>query len=100
MRVTLTRAGGIAAGIRRPALVVSTAALSPTNAAELSRLVAEAKLAPVPPADPPGRARDAMSYTIIVENGSPPTQLRCSDANMTPALAALLSWLERHHRAT
>ncbi|MGW6080880.1 protealysin inhibitor emfourin, partial [Streptomyces sp. NPDC055186] len=45
---------------------------------------------------PPGRARDAMSYTITVENNGRLTVLTQSDTTMTPEFAALLGWLEKH----
>jgi N-acetylglucosamine-6-phosphate deacetylase len=37
-----------------------------------------------------------MSYTITVEDGGSETTLAGSDAAMSPAFAALLSWFERH----
>jgi len=62
----------------------------------LARLVAAAKTAPAAEEGGPGRARDAMSYSITVEDGDRPTVLRQSDTTMSPAFAALLDWLERH----
>jgi hypothetical protein len=95
MRVTLTKHGGLAAGIRRPPRVVEADALTPEAAEKLARLVASAKAAPSAGGSGPGRARDAMGYTISVEDGGQSTLLRQSDANMSPAFAALLEWLER-----
>lgn len=96
MKVTLATHGGQAAAIhlRLPPKVLNADALPDNAAAELSRLVAAA--VPVAEEDQPGRARDAMSYTITVEEGGRSTVLTQSDATMSPAFAALLSWLENH----
>ena len=42
------------------------------------------------------RARDAMSYTITVEDRGRPTVLAQSDVTMTRAFAELLTWLQEH----
>ncbi|MFB7266333.1 protealysin inhibitor emfourin, partial [Streptomyces nojiriensis] len=39
---------------------------------------------------------DARSYRITVEEDGRPTLLEQSDSAMTPAFAALLTWLRRH----
>ncbi len=97
MRVTLTKHGGLAAGIRRPPRVVQASTLPQSGAAELARLVAALKVAPSVPESGPGRARDAMGYTITVEeDGGDRTSFTQSDLTMSPAFAALLQWLERH----
>ncbi|MEV6297235.1 protealysin inhibitor emfourin [Streptomyces sp. NPDC051896] len=97
MKVTLATHGGQAAAIqlRLPPKVLDTGTLPTNTAAELAELVAAA----VPTADkerPPGQARDAMSYTITVENDSHTTVLTQSDTTMSPEFAALLGWLEKH----
>ncbi|MGW6688041.1 protealysin inhibitor emfourin [Streptomyces sp. NPDC054961] len=96
MKVTLAAHGGLAAAVnfRRAPEVLDTDALPAHAAAELAQLVAGAGTAPR--ADQPGRARDAMSYTITVEDGGRSTVLTQSDATMTPAFAALLTWLRNH----
>ncbi|MFI6768097.1 protealysin inhibitor emfourin [Streptomyces sp. NPDC050355] len=96
MKVTLARHGGQAAAIllRLPPKVLDTDALPKNAAAELAQLVAAA--APAAEKDRPGRARDAMSYTITVEDGGRSTVLAQSDTTMSPAFAALLGWLEKH----
>lgn len=97
MKVTLATHGGLAAGIRRPPLKVDSADLPGAAATELERLVAEAKAAPQAQEERPGRARDAMSYTITVEeDDGKPTVLRHSDVSEAPALSALLGWLKRY----
>ncbi|MEU6759476.1 protealysin inhibitor emfourin [Streptomyces sp. NPDC046685] len=97
MKVSLATHGGLAAAVNlaRPPEALDTDSLSETAAAELVRLVAAAASAPT--LDEPGRARDAMSYTITVEEeGGRRTVLKQSDASMTPAFAALLAWLRQH----
>ncbi|MFF1556215.1 protealysin inhibitor emfourin [Streptomyces sp. NPDC058279] len=97
MKVTLATHGGLAAAsrLRVPPKVLDTDSLPEREAAELAELVAAAA-GPAPEADRPGRAMDAMSYTITVEDGGGPTVLKQSDTAMTPAFAALLTWLEIH----
>ncbi|MEU2389479.1 protealysin inhibitor emfourin [Streptomyces sp. NPDC007369] len=96
MKVTLTERGGLAATINLavPPEVLDTDDLPDDAAAELARLVAAAT--PTPTVDQPGRARDAMSYTITVDDGGRSTVLKQSDAAMSPAFAALLAWLRNH----
>lgn len=98
MKVSLARHGGQAAGLLlgRPPRVLDTSTLPPTAAEELSRLIEAATAAPLVAKDGPGRARDAMSYTITVEDGDRQTVLKCSDTNISHALADLLALLERH----
>ena len=56
-----------------------------------------AKAAPSVKEERPGRARDAVSYTIRVEeDGGEIFTISQSDATMSPAFAALLEWLDRH----
>ncbi|GHB50778.1 hypothetical protein GCM10010347_20490 [Streptomyces cirratus] len=96
MRVSLATHGGLAAAsnLRRPPEVLDTDTLPEDDAAELARLVAAAVA--TPEVERSGRARDAMSYTITVEDGGRTTVLRQSDAAMTPAFAALLTRLREH----
>ncbi|MGW5328036.1 protealysin inhibitor emfourin [Streptomyces sp. NPDC004014] len=96
MKVTLEAYGGLAAAanLRRPPEVLDTNALPEGATAELTRLLTEA--VSTPPPDEAGRARDAMSYTITAEAAGGVTVLEQSDAAMTPAFAALLTWLRRH----
>ncbi|AZS75025.1 hypothetical protein DDE74_32565 [Streptomyces lydicus] len=96
MKVTLATHGGLAAAInlRLPPKALDTDALPANVAAELAQLVAAAVA--MPKEDRATRARDAMSYTITVEDGGRSTVLRQSDAAMSPAFAALLTWLKKH----
>ncbi|WP_406340391.1 protealysin inhibitor emfourin [Streptomyces sp. NBC_00648] len=96
MKVTLETHGGQAAAInlRLPPKVLDTDTLPKNASAELARLVAGA--VPVPTAERPDHARDAMSYTITVEDDGRSTVLTQSDTTMSPEFATLLSWLENH----
>ncbi|SEB98105.1 hypothetical protein SAMN05216532_0092 [Streptomyces sp. 2231.1] len=96
MKVTLETYGGLAAvtDLRRPPKVLDTDDLPETAAAELSDLLAAAVAMPLD--EQAGRARDAMSYAITVEDGDRLTALEQSDAAMTPAFASLLTWLKKH----
>jgi hypothetical protein len=96
MKVTLETYGGFAAGIRRPARTVDTASLSAPQAAELVRLVAAASSGRSDDSADPGRARDAMSYEITVEDGGRSITLTGSDTSMSPSFRALRQWIEAH----
>lgn len=96
MRVSLATHGGFAAGInlRQPPTVVDTADLPPEKSDALARLVDA--VASDAPTRGPGRARDAMSYTIVVDDGPKPRTLTHSDSTMSPEFAALLDWIRDH----
>ncbi|MEU9303272.1 protealysin inhibitor emfourin [Streptomyces sp. NPDC048269] len=94
MKVTLESYGGLAAVIRRQPKALDTAALPEDAAAALIRLVAAAVAMPVE--DRADRARDAMTYTITVEDDDHATVLEQSDAAMSPAFTTLLTWLKKH----
>jgi|SRR5690349_4101656 len=97
MRIALATRGGLAAALNRrlPPRVLDTDSLPPEQAGEARRLVAAASAAGGGTTGA-GRARDAMSYQITVEDGGRSTTLTGSDVSMSPAFAALLSWVERH----
>jgi hypothetical protein len=97
MRVTLATHGGQAAGIYLglPARVVDSDELPEPAAEKLSQLVAAAKAVDVSAASDE-RARDAMSYTITVEDRGRSTVLAQSDVTMSREFAELLAWLEEH----
>lgn len=92
MKITLARHGGFAATVRRPPQTIET------QSAELARLVdAAAQSTSAAKTERPGRVRDAMSYTITVEeDGKPPVVMTQSDGNLTSEFAALLAWLQRN----
>lgn len=96
MKVTLEKRGGQAAAInlRLPPRSLDAATLPPADAAQLARLIADAKAAPAR-AQQKGIPGDAMSYRITIEEGATPIELHQSDTSMSPAFSALLDWLER-----
>lgn len=96
MKIVLTTHGGLAAGLRRQPKIVDTKTLPMGAAAELERLVAAAQATRAPEKSEQDRARDAMTYTISVENGDRSAVLRQSDSSMSPAFSKLLGWLEKH----
>jgi hypothetical protein len=97
MKVTLTKYGGFAAGIFRPPSIVESSTLSESELEELSRLIVTLKTSPVTQDEEPGQARDAMSYTIIIEEtGGEMTEINQSDINMSPVFANLMQWIEQH----
>jgi hypothetical protein len=97
MKITLAKYGGFAAGIFRPPSIVESSTLSAAGAAELSRLVVAVKTTPMAQESEPGQARDAMSYTITIEEtDGETTVITQSDINMSPAFADLMQWIDRH----
>jgi hypothetical protein len=97
MRVTLAQHGGqaVAINLRLPPRVVDATTLRAGEVGELARLVADATSAPQAAAAAPGKARDAMSYTITIEDGGRQTVLSQSDTTMSEAFGKLLAWLQR-----
>jgi hypothetical protein len=98
MKVLLNQRGGLAAGIRlsQPPLVVNTATLGAQDADELRQLVLKT-VGAGEPAPQSGKARDALTYELTVENEGRATTLTQSDASMTAEFSELLVWLQRHH---
>jgi hypothetical protein len=97
VKVSVRAHGGQAAALRagRPPTVVDSTALPGDQAQELAALSAAALAEPS--ADvAPGRARDALSYTIEIDDGGRVVVLHGSDTSMPPAFAALLGWLQAH----
>ena len=95
MKVTLTKHGGFAGGIGWKPRVVDSSNLAESTARELMQLVDSIKDAP-DAAQAPGRARDAMTYKIQIDDDSgESTVIRQSDVSMSPAFDSLLRWLEK-----
>ena len=103
MKVTLEQHGGWLTPLTIDRLAaprrVDTTALPPESAQELCRLIAAATAElNTEPAATPGPSRsapEAMRYTVTVEGSGQQVVLRQSDANMPPAFADLLDWLQR-----
>jgi hypothetical protein len=100
MRVSLATHGGQMAAInmRRPPEVVDTADLSEVASQELARLVRAARAAPPIARSDPALARDAMSYTITIDDGSTPIVLVQTDVKMNPSFRALRDWIKSNTR--
>lgn len=99
MKITLAKHGGWQAQLRLPPHVIDGASLNAAEVNELTRLLAGAKAAPDAPGERSARAPEAMKYTITIEDGGEPTLLRQTDTNLTPAFAALMTWIEQHSRS-
>lgn len=97
MKISLAQHGGQGAGVllQRPPLVLDTATLDPVMAKELGELAAAAIAAGSSP-PPPANLRDAMSYSISIQDNGRDTVLRGADTLMSPEFAKLLAWLQRH----
>ncbi|MBR0827106.1 hypothetical protein JQ596_16330 [Bradyrhizobium manausense] len=100
MKISLAQHGGQGAGVllQRPPLVLDTATLDPAAAKELSELAAAAVAAGSSPPRPAG-LRDAMSYSISIQDQGHDTVLTGADTVMSPEFAKLLAWLQRHFRS-
>ncbi len=83
-------------GMPHPHRVVDATTLPKPAAGELTQLVSAAKAGMSTEKKEASQARDAMTFTITVDDGNGPTVIRQTDMNMSPAFAALLGCLERH----
>ncbi|MBR0714429.1 protealysin inhibitor emfourin [Bradyrhizobium liaoningense] len=100
MKISLAQHGGQGAGVllQRPPLVLDTTTLDPAITKELGELVAAAVAAGPSPPRPEG-LRDAMSYSISIQDQGRDTVLTGADTVMSPAFVKLLVWLQRHFRS-
>jgi hypothetical protein len=98
MKVSLATHGGHLAGYyrNREPQVVDTTSLPRDAAEELARLVTAAKTAPASGHTRSDLARDAISYTITIENDGPPVVLVQSDVTMSSAFVTLRNWIKTH----
>lgn len=104
MRITLTTYGGLAATVHRglPPKVVDSDLLQPDAVDRMADAVAAAEAEQAARSErdveferaAPRRAPDAMSYEVTVEDGARSFVLTGSDAEMSPAFAALLELFE------
>ncbi len=99
MIVSLSKHGGLAAGIRlrQPPLKVDAEALPPEAARDLAEMVDAAAKADAPPA-PSEPHPDSMSYTITVERDGTTLTLKARNSAMSPPFRELRDWIERHGR--
>ncbi len=94
MKLSLATHGGLAAGMRRPTRAVDTDKLPAAAAREVLAALAAARASPGGAGSP--KARDAMSYVVTVEEGGASTELRQSDATLSPEFDALMACLEKY----
>lgn len=96
MRVSVTTRGGFAAAVNAaaPPIVADTTALPAKQARELERLV-RAATAAAPTGDTAPTARDAQSYTVVVEDDDRTVTLRTHDTAAPNAVSDLVDWV-RH----
>lgn len=99
MKVSLAKHGGLVAGISRPVQSVDTTELSKQKVKELRRLVNDTVTTFPLKRLEVEQGRDAMSYTITVEDKGHSTVLSQSDTTMSSEFAILLEWLELHKEA-
>jgi len=98
MQVSGGWSGGFGQG-RRPK-TVDTEKLAAADADEGVRLAeavqCEAGAAAGGAAQPNARAPEAMIYTLAVEGLGGARTLKGNDADLSPAFASLIDWIERH----
>ncbi len=93
MKVKLERSGGVT-GIRRTVTVDATA-LPPERAAQLRRLVADARLSTFPehPTAPAGRP-DRFVYRLTVEDDAGARAVTVSEDSTSEEMRRLLDWVQ------
>lgn len=99
MIVSLSKHGGLAAGVRlrQPPLKVDAAALEPQAARDLAEMVDAAVKSDASPA-PAEPHPDSMSYTITVERDGTTLTLKARNSAMSPPFRELRDWIESHGR--
>lgn len=93
MKVTIKESGGLAPGMRRREQTIESESLPKAKAEELARLVEAAKYSRTSEAESDKRGRDAVSYTIHVEDQGESTELKQSDTTITQPVAELIEWV-------
>ncbi|HEX3061684.1 MAG TPA: protealysin inhibitor emfourin [Usitatibacter sp.] len=92
MRVCLKAFGGIAATVRRTAIVLDDSQLDAASAARLRRLVSSVRVNP-----PRTRAvhPDEMSYAVDIDDGKDHYELRGHEASLTPDFRELIQMVRQ-----
>jgi hypothetical protein len=104
LTVTVSIDGGLAPfpGLSKP-FTVDAAELSPTDADELAKLVAESGFFELPDSPPAGSTGwggpDARTYTVAVTTGDRVRELTLTDPLPNTALRALVNFVEARRRA-
>jgi hypothetical protein len=99
MIVSLAKHGGAIAGMRIAPTVIDSNNLPKREAEELVRLVGAAMAVAATKEGGPGRGRDALNYTITVENDDKPAVFYASDTDLPPAVADLVGWIDKKSHA-
>ena len=99
MIVSLSKHGGLAAGVRlrQPPIVVDAAALPEQAARALGDMI-DAAVKANSPASPAEPHPDSMSYTITVERDGTTVTLKAANLAMSAPFRELRDWIERHGR--
>jgi hypothetical protein len=93
MRITLTRHGGLLAGMKRPPRIIDVTLLDPGRAERLRTLVAQA-IGAQRDRDAQRVMPDAMSYSIAIEDGGQVTTLKQTEPTESSPFADLLEFIE------
>ncbi|HEY7188070.1 MAG TPA: protealysin inhibitor emfourin [Vicinamibacterales bacterium] len=93
MRITLTRHGGLLAGMKRPPLVIDDTSLDASRADRLRTLVARAIGTQQERADVRVMP-DAISYSIAIDDDGRVTTLKQTEPTVSSPFADLLEFLE------
>lgn len=93
MRITLTRHGGLLAGMKRPPLVIDDTSLDASRADRLRTLVARAIGTQQERADVRVMP-DAISYSIAIDDDGRVTTLKQTEPTESSPFADLLEFLE------
>jgi hypothetical protein len=93
MRITLTRHGGLLAGMKRPPRIIDVTSLDPERAERLRTLVARA-IGAQRDRDSVRAIPDAMSYSIAIEDEGQVTTLKQTEPTESSPFADLLEFLE------
>ena len=97
IRVSLVRSGGLA-GIRR-SVTLSTTALEPDRAAELRRLVGQARVSQISePTIRSSRDADRFHYTLTVQHGGDSQSVTFAEEKTPDQLRDLLAMVWREGR--
>ena len=94
MRIDIIRDGGIA-GVRR-AISLDTSSLSKTDVETVQLLSTAAKARPTLAVTAAPGLADAFSYEVTISDGGNQTAFSATDANVSPELRALISFVQSH----
>ena len=93
MRITLTRHGGLLAGMKRPPRIIDVTSLDPARAERLRALVASA-LGAQRDREATRVMPDAMSYAIAIEDEGRVVTLKQAEPTESSPFADLLEFIE------